>query len=471
MSVENPNLARYEWFETSWLCEGATIRQTFCSGRASCPHMAPSRRTALAATAGATLTLAHGIEQNSAVTSDSPVAVREWIRRTAIPLRTPVAGHGLDDMAPLRKIVGDARIVALGEATHGTREFFQLKHRMLEFLVTQMGFSIFSIEASMPESYRLNDFILKGEGDPAELLKGPLSLWNTQEIFDMVLWMRELNASHKGRVEFTGFDMQNPTLAIEIIRNFVTKTDSEFIADFERASRMVLAMNPRSVDPAVTVEWAKVVTHLESLRPRPGVEWAIQNARVVLQFVQWAANLMKRPVSMAMRDASMAANVKWILDQSKGAKVVLSAHNFHTMTGPLNPNQPGPDDSMGAVLRKTYGKELVTCGFVFNQGSFRARANNGGMQNFTVGPLPAGSLDATLAASGLPLFALDLRTAPKDGPVAEWLAAKHHTRNIMAGFSEDAPNYTIFEQVVRERYDCLFFVEQTTAARPIAKLE
>lgn len=364
--------------------------------------------------------------------------------------------------------MGNARLVALGEATHGTREFFQLKHRMLEFLVTQMGFSIFAIEASMPESDRLNNFVLKGEGDPAELLKGPLSLWRTQEILDMVLWMREHNKSGRGRVEFMGFDMQNPTLAVEIVRGFVTKTDPAFAQTFERASRLVLGMNPRAVDPAVAEEWDRVVTHLESLRPRPAAEWTIRNARVVQQFVQWADSLGKGPVSMAVRDASMAANVKWILDQSKEAKAVLSAHNFHVMTGPLYPNHKGPDDSMGAVLRKIYGDELVTFGLVFNQGSFRARAKNGSLQDFAVPPLAAGSLDATLAASGVPLFALDLRTAPKAGPVADWLAAPRPTRNIMAGFSEDAPNFTIFEHAVRERYDCLLFVERTTASKPVA---
>ncbi len=168
---------------------------------------------------------------------------------------------------------------------------------------------------------------------------------------------------------------------------------------------------------------------------------------------------------MAVRDESMAANVKWILDQSKSARIVLSAHNFHVMKGPLNPNHPGPDDSMGAVLRKMYGNELVTFGLVFHQGSFRAMSMKGGMQTFTVGPSPMGSLEATLAASGMSLFALDLRAAPKTGPAAEWLSIKRPTRNVMAGFSGDGPGSTIFEQVATERYDCLLFVEKTTSVR------
>ena len=386
--------------------------------------------------------------------------VSEWIRGNAIRISTPVAGNGFEDMQPLAKVVGNARIVALGEATHGTREFFQLKHRILEFLVTQMGFSILSIEANMPEAYRLNDFVLKGEGEPAKLIKGMyVWLWDTQEVLDMVLWMREYNKSAKGRVQFTGFDMQTPTAAGEIVRDFVAKTDAEYVPALARASEMVLASrNMEAVDRKnVAAEWVKVVAHLESLRPRPGVEWAIQNARIVLQCMQMAAKLPTPEAAMAARDASMAANVKWILDQSPDAKIVLWAHNFHVMTGPGN--------SMGTALRKIYGDKMVVFGFAFNQGSFQAMSSNGRRENFTVRPAPAGSLDATLAASGIPLFALDLR-APASRPVAEWLGAKHPTRNIFAGFSENVPGSNMFDQVVTERYDGLLFVEKTTAARP-----
>jgi erythromycin esterase-like protein len=132
-------------------------------------------------------------------------------------------------MKPLKKLIGKARIVSLGEATHGTREFFQLKHRMLEFLATEMGFTIFSIEANMPEAYRLNDYVLNGKGDPAELISGMYFwTWNTQEVLDMVLWMREFNKSGKGRVQFTGFDMQTPNVAASIVSDFVAAHEPDY---------------------------------------------------------------------------------------------------------------------------------------------------------------------------------------------------------------------------------------------------
>jgi erythromycin esterase-like protein len=549
----------------------------------------------------------------------APDAVSEWVHGSAIRLATPVAGHGFDDMQPLRKVVGDARIVSLGEATHGTREFFQLKHRMLEFLATQMGFTIFSIEANMPEAYRLNDFVLHGKGDAAKLIKGMYFwTWDTQEVLDMVVWMREFNQSGKGRVEFTGFDMQTPNVADEIVRDFIAKADPEYAPALARASELALApslarqndfgtaggtfpaelalgkkirfsgyiktenvsgyasfwwradtknqpasfanlgdaapkgttdwhryelelavpanataiyfgpllagagtawfddlqieidgkpyssdaydfgfegptlkglgpgsptyparlddrmahsgkqslrishiatpTDPKAVDPMIaSAEWSKVLQHLEASRGRyekeqaaaGDIEWAIQNARVVLQCVQMRAD-------QVTRDASMAANVKWILDRSPGSKIVLWAHNGHVMAR---------SGSMGGALREMYGGQMVVFGFSFNQGSFQAISLGRGLQDFTVPPAPAGSLDATLAASGIPLFALDLRTAPKTGPVAEWLSAEHPTRSIGAVYSESSPNAYMVKQVTPQAFDALLFVEKTTAAR------
>jgi erythromycin esterase-like protein len=553
--------------------------------------------------------------------------VTEWVRGNAIRLTTPEAGHGFQDMEPLKKVVGNARIVSLGEATHGSREFFQLKHRMLEFLATEMGFTIFSIEANMPEAYKLNDFVLKGEGDPAALIKGMYFwTWDTEEVLDMVRWMREFNKSGKGRVEFTGFDMQTPNVALGMVKDFVAKADPEYAVSLNQAGELALAPpavapadfgtatgtfpvddargkrvrfsgfiktenvsgyagfwwrvdgdgktgplafanlgdgapkgttdwkkyeleipvaengkaiyfgallsgsgtawfdslkveldgkpysndafdfdfegaalkglfmgspgyqsrldkevfhdgkqslrmwrsaapnpNVQTVDPKLaSAEWKKVVEHLEASRAAYGkkdatvreTDWAIQNARVVLQCMQMRA-------SEVTRDASMAANVKWILDHSPDAKIVLWAHNGH-----VNKASDGAYSSMGADLRRMYGDQMVVFGFVFNQGSFQAKAlGDGGLKNHTVPPAPEGSLDATLAASGIPLFALDLRPAPKSGPVAEWLKAPHKTRSIGAGYPDGEPFAMMADQVAPENYDAILFVEKTTAAR------
>ena len=151
-----------------------------------------------------------------------------------------MAGTGFEDMRPLARLVGGARIVSLGEATHGTREFFQLKHRMLEFLASEMGFTIFSIEANMPEAYRLNDYVLNDTGDPAELLRGMYFwTWDTEEVLAMIKWMRAFNASGRGRVQFTGFDMQTPTVAVRIVNDFVAKYDADLAEPVQLATKAI----------------------------------------------------------------------------------------------------------------------------------------------------------------------------------------------------------------------------------------
>jgi erythromycin esterase len=147
----------------------------------------------------------------------------EWVRTHAIPVKTCEAGHGFEDLEPLAALVGDARIVALGECTHGTREVFQMKHRLIEYLAARKGFTIFSIEANMPEAYRLNEYVRSGEGDPNRLIAGMYFwTWNTEEVKEMVQWMRRFNQAGR-RIDFTGFDMQTPDVAMQEVMQFLKK--------------------------------------------------------------------------------------------------------------------------------------------------------------------------------------------------------------------------------------------------------
>ena len=235
-------------------------------------------------------------------------------------------------------MIGNARIVSLGEDTHGTREFFQMKHRLTEFLASEMGFTLFAIEANMPEAYKMNDYVLTGKGDPRELLKGMYFwTWNTQEVLDMVEWMRAFNQSGRGRIQFPGFDMQEPKVAAGIVNAFVVKAEP----DYSREAGQNLAQVQTAVDALhhggrnngqlgpVADAARSVYEHLAGRRdaylarfPREDVDWAIQNARVVLQSVQYFTG-------PAYRDESMATNIEWILDQNPGEKIVLWAHNLH----------------------------------------------------------------------------------------------------------------------------------------------
>jgi erythromycin esterase-like protein len=128
---------------------------------------------------------------------------------------------------------------------------------MLEFLASEMGFSIFSIEANMPEAYRLNDYVLNGAGDPAQLLKGMYFwTWDTEEVLSMIQWMRAFNQSGKGRVQFTGFDMQIPTVAAENVRAFVARYEAAYVSSIADATTTALRVSAPSGGPAFGVATA-----------------------------------------------------------------------------------------------------------------------------------------------------------------------------------------------------------------------
>jgi erythromycin esterase len=313
----------------------------------------------------------------------------------------------------------------------------------------------------------LNDYVLTGQGDPAQLLRGMFFwTWDTEEVLAMIRWMREFNASGRGRIQFTGFDMQFPAGAAENVRSFVTQREADYAATVREAAAAasaVTAAGGRGVaTPASTpnvkttlLRWKDIVAHLEAGRTTyrakgaqdRDIDFAIRNARVVLQALQRRANEVSR-------DQSMADNVAWIAEQNPNAKIVLWAHNAHVAKGGF------AFETMGAALRKMFGARMVVLGFAFNQGSFQARTQGGGaLKNFTVPAAPRGSLDATLAAAGVPLFALDLRQAPA------WFRKPRGSRQIGAVYPEGAPYAFLMNLQATAAYDAVLFVDKTTAAR------
>jgi len=404
--------------------------------------------------------------------AQAPLAVTAWIKENAVPLKTVEAGNGFGDMQPLKKLIGDARIVAMGEATHGTREFFQFKHRMLEFLVEQMGFTVFGIEANWPESLALNEYVLTGKGDPKQGLRDLYFwTWDTEEVLAMIEWMRRYNAdgSHPRKVKFYGFDMQVPSVAIARVTEFLAKVDSqgsretaELLNPLDTTDKMMAyTTQPEALRKKTAAAIAGLEGSFDQYKSKSSLtEWTL--ARQHLRIVAQAEAMLATPLGgLTVRDKAMAENVKWLLDQEgRDAKIMLWAHNGHVSTTP----QPGTPQPMGSHLRKEFGDQMVVFGFAFNQGSFRAVEPDKGMRTFTVGPAPENSLDQALASAGMPLFALDVRHPPE--PVVKWLADARGSRSIGAVFNDGMANTTAGLNPARS-FNSLIFVEKTNPSRPL----
>jgi erythromycin esterase-like protein len=172
---------------------------------------------------------------------DPNSSVSDWIRRTARPCETCEPGANHDDLASLHRIVGNARVVALGEGTLGTREFVQLKHRMVEYLVSEMGFDAVAIPANMPETRALDDYVQTGKGDPRALLSWYwLKSWplDTEEMLAFVEWMRGYNIAHRKRpLRLVGYEMFKPNLPTEIVGQFLRRVDPPWADSLEVLSQ------------------------------------------------------------------------------------------------------------------------------------------------------------------------------------------------------------------------------------------
>lgn len=163
----------------------------------------------------------------------------EWLNDNSIKIKTVEAENGFEDLMPLKSILKDKRIVSLGEETHGTKEFFQMKHRMLEFLVKDMGFRYFAIEANLTEAYAVNEYVMYGKGDPQKALNGLYFwTWHTKEVLAMIQWMRNYNSDKPDneKVRFYGFDMQFQSVAMSHFYQYLMQVDSSYAISINLSS-------------------------------------------------------------------------------------------------------------------------------------------------------------------------------------------------------------------------------------------
>ena len=409
--------------------------------------------------------------------SAAPEGVVAWLRANAVRLASVRADAAFADLMPLKARLADARVVAMGEATHGTREFQQLKIRMFRFLVEELGFTVFGIEANWPESLTVNRYVLGEDVDPKAGLG--FSYWQTEDMSELLRWMREYNRipTHTRKLKFYGFDMQTPGLAEANVLDYLRRVDAEAAGGAVRVFEVLgywgenseYAAASDDVKRGTAASLASLMLRFDARKREYVARSSLQDwtmARQNLVIVTQAEVKLGKPDERGRiyRDRAMAENVKWILEQEPaGSKMMLWAHNGHVAAAaPLD----APDHlPMGGHLREFLGNRLVSCGFVFQAGGFRAvdmTAN--GVSTFTAGSPPAGSLDATLASLGIPLFAVDLRGLPKGG-IGDWFTAPHYSRQIGGGYSEATPGVWIHLVRAAREFDVLLFVAQTTPSR------
>ncbi|MFD0369457.1 erythromycin esterase family protein [Streptomyces sp. NPDC127114] len=336
------------------------------------------------------------------------------------------------------------RVVGLGESTHGTAEFFRLKHRLVEHLVTEHGFRTFAMEASASAALAVDGYVRRGEGDGAAALAGlGFWTWRTREVLDLVEWLRAYNRGRRSadQVGFVGVDPQRCAASV---------------AHFgERAG--VLSVLADAQPGSLPGRGAELAAAARALPVVSGDDQ--RHARILARAVDVVS--APRPELFRVRDGHMADAVGELIAADPGARIALWAHNGHVAVR---------GRSLGAQLRERYGSAYYALGLFFGEGAFRARRMWPGpwgprlkrpspVAVNRIGPPPPGSLEALLAERGA--HVRDLRSAAE-----LWLWEPLPSRSYGAYVSRGVYRRNVTPTVPAEEYDGLAYVPVSTPSVP-----
>ncbi|QNP74452.1 erythromycin esterase family protein [Streptomyces roseirectus] len=435
---------------------------------------------ALLATTLTLLTLATTTAATTtAATPPAPDPLTAALTRSAHPLRTTDPGGDTRDLRPLDRAVGDARIVGLGEATHGTHDFFALKARVFRHLVETKGFRTFALEAPWSTGRRLDAYVVHGEGDPERIFREEFQrdyFWaDNTDYLALVRWMRAYNIRHPhDPVRFLGDDIAwtGPEIYDEVAR-YVAEHSPHLSG---RLARLYRDLRPTrqtgayiedylATPYATRAERARRTTEALKLLKRtpagPGHDTAVQNATAIDRTARQYAFAFEKGTgeiakSMRYRDDMMAANVaRWA--GRTGTKVLLSAHDAHIGYVPVDPaHYP---KMQGAFLRDRLGDGYVSVGVTFGSGGFMATGPDGGTPRpQTVGPPAPGSNEETLDRVRHRNYLLDLRTT--GAPARGWLHTARPTRSIGTAYPDEGPS----DIALARAYDVLIHLREVAPA-------
>jgi erythromycin esterase len=396
-----------------------------------------------------------------------------WVQAHAVPLNDADPESPEPALSILQQTVGDARIVGLGEGTHGTTEFWGIRQKISRYLVEEMGFTAILMEAGLPNSLPLDAYVTRGEGSAGEAHQR-LGTWRYQEMRDLIDWMREFNLQNQAQgrtLRFFGYDcaFHDWEEATEQVTGFLEISDPAAVSEVEGRLE-----NYTKED----ADWVQAYfqTHAQELMAAGGED----EYRLVLRVVQnlapnWTVwyNLRNGLPDLGIRDSVNLENFNWIVnDLLDGGKVVVWAHNGHVGNTILE--DQGTDAVMlGARLKEQYGSDYQVMATEFHGGQFLAWDRCEGHPYEFVTHTAAVPLEDTYAhrfhMEGIPLFYLDLGGVDASSEESGWLMGPLRMRFIGASYCSmnDREWYSRMVSLPQE-YDGVIFFDDTHPATPIS---
>lgn len=357
-----------------------------------------------------------------------------------------------DDLDALGQAATGCRIVGLGENTHGTGEVFAMKDRIVRYLTDRHGFGIFALEANLPEAERVNDYTIRGEGDPKQLIRGMYVWpWMTDEMLTMVEWMKTVNTPEP-RITFTGVDLQMPTTLMAALQRLLPASGSAA----RRAAALAEQLQhiyTQTYQPDIELA-RKLEPELDALAADSDLASLSGEKRTEIGgYIDMLRAFLSQYRDPSWRDRGMAGTMAWIMALHPESRAILWAHNQHINQREGTTRLIRPT---GYYLKQQFGDGYLSVGFATGQGTYTAWKN--GLRAFEL-PAPApGTLEHVLGQLDEPIFLLDLkRMRLEQAPQLQWLDA--------LSFREIGATPEVFYYTgISEAFDCLIFIRNTSAS-------
>jgi erythromycin esterase-like protein len=397
-------------------------------------------------------------------------------------------------------IVGDAHIVLLGEATHGTHEFYRARAEITKRLIQEKGFTAVAVEADWPDAYRINRYI-RGLDDVTapDALAGferfPQWMWRNVDVLAFVDWLRGYNdalPAGNGKIGFYGLDLYSLYASIEAVLAYLDSVDPEAAREARRryACFENFRGDPQAYGLSIRFDLAEhcedeAVQQLVELRRRAAdyvrtdggaaedeFFFAEQNARLVKNAEAYYREMYRgRISSWNQRDRHMAETLEALhghLSRGKSpAKVVVWEHNSHIGDARATEMGWNGELNVGQLVRERYGRDSVLAGFTTYEGTVTAASEWGAPAELKrVRPALPGSYEELFHGAGLEGFLLNLR----DEKTARSMPRTRLERAIGVIYLPETERIShYFEARLAEQFDAVLHYDRTQAVEPLER--
>lgn len=410
------------------------------------------------------------------------------IESAADPIRSFTDEGETADLEPIMDAVGQANVIGLGEASHGTREFHQFKRRLVRHRIEEYDLRLLGLEMNFGATLAIDAYITRGVGSAREALCRPgiHDSFKTASILSVLKWLRRYNQGLDAadRVHLHGLDSQHAGPAASRLRSVLDDVAPDAVADSKEAFEHLEAeslpdpTNDESLSRHLEAREAVIATSEAVLDSQHASEveddghdfavlerlvWSLEQGR--RQFQAILDGRASTGANVRIRDSAMAAQVQWLLRYEGLDSIAIWGHNAHLTRGAfgggtVRHTQGIP--SLGKNLALLGSTDYYALGLVVGGGRVGARhVPTGTHRAYQIEPAPDGSVPAVFGAVDQPQFFLDLRSLDSEGPLGRWLDSRPLHYDIVGGY-EDSP-VELVPTDYRRQFDGLIFVRETSA--------